>query len=282
MKKRQNQTLLQLAMNGPMNVYQVWRSIPGTNRGSRSSYQKAVNSLLKIGFIKVKESKPWYGGRSEKAYQLAIEGFLQVLREKEAQQNIDKIINSNKEILPEYLGLWDGFKQFEVREVAMKLLEYAVRRLQQGLPSFPERIQNRKPTVGDWLARLAIFPYDALLEGVLNQEEAERWQQMLISAPKAEELYLSTLKWMVESHKSAMESFSRALTTHNQLKYWSESTRQIVEIIEKIQDPTERLRALQQNRDLWQAVLQLYPETKDEKELSALLQKLKTGKSQPL
>jgi hypothetical protein len=218
MRERQIQTLLQFATNGPMNMYQVWHSIPKASRSSRSSYQKAVDFLLRVGLIRVRESKSWYGKRSQKIYQLTIEGFLEILKLNNLWQNLEKTISSNKEILPEYFDMWESFKQFNVENVAIKLVRYAARKLQNGLPSFPERIEDRTPTLRDWLPRLAIYPYQALIEEVISQGEAQRWHRMLLAVPKAEQLYVSTLKWIVASHESGMKSYSKALEVHYKYK----------------------------------------------------------------
>jgi len=62
-----------------MNLYQMWNSISGDDKGRRSSYQKAVNFLLKEGFIKIKENRPWFGGRSQKIYEPTFPGLLEYL-----------------------------------------------------------------------------------------------------------------------------------------------------------------------------------------------------------
>ena len=218
MRERQAQTLLQFATDGPMNLYQVWQSIPKDNRSVRSSYQKAVAFLMTHHLIRVKETGSWFGGRSKKVYQLTVDGFLEILRLNTASSDIKKAINSNKDILPEYFELWDSFEQLDVGDTAIKLVRYAAKKLQSGLPSFPERIENRDPTLSDWLPRLAIYPYQALIEGSISQGEAQRWHRMLLAVPKAEQLFVSTLKWIIASHESGMKSYSKALETHYKLR----------------------------------------------------------------
>jgi hypothetical protein len=177
-----------------------------------------VGSLLRVGLIKVKESKSWYGRRSERIYQLTIEGFLEILKQNTTWQDLEKTIGSNKQILPEYFEMWESFKQCKVGDVARKLVSYAAQKLRHGLPSFPERIENRTPTLTDWLPRLAIYPYQALIEGVISQGEAQRWHRMLLAVPKAERLYIGTLKWIVTAHESGMKSYSKALEVHYKYK----------------------------------------------------------------
>lgn len=274
MKNRQQQTLKQLALKGPMNTYQIWKSVLKQDRGPKSAYRKTVNSLLKKGLLVIKESKSWYGKRTENIYGLTLQGLFKVLKIEAMWQRIDEVVAANKELVPVFFELWPEFERFKVKDIAVKLLRDAVNKLRdQGIPSFPEKIEGRRPTLGDWLPRLAVYPYDAMLEGTLSREEAKRWHRILLE-PKVERLYVDTLKWMVDSHRSAMEAFSEALEKHHELK----RAGRVVEIIEKIQDPVEQLKALKKDKDLWQTVLRLYPEAKDEKNLLEILEKIKTGK----
>lgn len=280
--RRKHEALELLAKKGPMNVYQVWKwfqETRKTSKGSRSAYQKAVNSLMKEGYVNVKKSKAWYGGRTMKVYGITVEGFLEALKEKTLWGHIDQIVSSNKQLMPEYFEFWDTLKRLKADDVGVKLLAYAIEKLKRGVPTFPEQIEGRKPTLRDWLPRAAIYPYDAMLEGVLSRMETSRFLRAILEDDKAEKLYVDTLKWIIRSHKSAMESFSGALEKHRELKYWLDKTRRVVEIIENIQDPAERLKALKQDKDLWQAVLRLYPEVKDEEGLLVLFEKIKSEKS---
>jgi hypothetical protein len=41
---------------------------------------------------------------------------------------------------------------------------------------------------------------------------------MLLAVPKAERLYIGTLKWIVTAHESGMKSYSKALEVHYKYK----------------------------------------------------------------
>ena len=218
MQIRQRQTLRQLALKGSMNTYQIWKSVPKEERGEYSAYQKAVNSLLNKGLLAVKETKPWHGKRTENVYKLTLKGLFTTLEKEEMWRHIHQIATANKELAPEYFGLWPTFRRLKIEEIAVKLLRYVVHRLRQGVPTFPEKIDDRKPTLRDWLPRLAIWPYDAMLEGVLTEREAFKFHTAIIMDKEAEKFYLGVLNWIRESHKVASETWAKAIEKHNQLK----------------------------------------------------------------
>lgn len=218
MQKRQQQAIKQLALKGPMNTYQIWKSVPREDRGHKSAYRKTVNSLLNKGLVAVKETKLWPGKRTKNVYKLTIKGLFSTLEKEDMWQHIDEIAAANRELAPEYFGLWPMFRRFKIEEIAVKLLRYVVRRLRQGVPTFPEKIEERKPTLRDWLPRLAIWPYDAILEGVLTKREAYKFHTAIIQDSKAEKFYLEVLNWIRESHKDASETWTKAIETHNRLK----------------------------------------------------------------
>lgn len=271
---KQLEVLCWIAKNGPATEYELTKHAGEIKVSSFTAHQ-APNRLAEKGLLKAEPRGKARTGKTIKVYGLTVEGFLEVLKEKQAWANIDKIISSNEQLLPGYFGLWKKFIEMKVDDVAVKLLAYVVERLQKGIPTFPEKIEGRKPTLKDWLPRLAIYPYDAMLDGVLSQEEVLRFHRVILGDDRAEKLYVDTLKWIIDSHKSAMESFSAALEKHHEVKYWFEKARRVVEIIENIREPAELLKALKRDKDLWQALLRLYPEVKDEKGFFALFEKLR-------
>lgn len=218
MQKRQQQALKQLALKGPMNTYQIWKSVPKEDRGHKSAYRKTVNSLHNKGLVAVKETKPWPGKRTKNVYKLTIKGLSTTLEKEDLWQHMDEIATANEELAPEYFGLWSTFRRFKVEDIAAKLLRDVVHRLQQGVPTFPEKINDRTPTLRDWLPRLAIWPYDAMLEGVLTEREAYQFHTAIIMDGKAEKFYLEVLNWIRESHEAASETWAKAIEKHNRLK----------------------------------------------------------------
>ena len=269
-KAKSDKVILEkLALKRPLTIY----ALNKITSYSTSTIHASIHKLMMQNLVK----------KGEKGYSLTVAGLVRVLQNKATWECIDEIAISNKKLLPEYFDLWQTFEGMNVKEIAVKLLKYGIGKLSSGLPAFPEQINGRKPTFKDWLPRLAIYPYDALLEGVLNKEETDLWHLMLLEDPRAEKLFVSTLKWMITSHKSGMESFSRALEKHHELKYLYETIKPWVEIelrelIERVHYPPEQIKAIKQNKELWEAMLQLYPEVKDERELSMLLEKLKPRK----
>jgi len=268
--KKQLTVLRYIAENGPAIEYQLKKHA----EVSSFTAHQAPNILLKKGLLKAKPRGKARTGKTIKVYNITLEGLFEVLKEKSAWENIDEIISFNERLLPEYFGFWKTLKRLKIDDVGVKLLAYAIEKLRHGIPTFPEKIEDRKPTLRDWLPRLAIYPYDAMLERVLTPEEALRFHRAILEDDRAEKLYVDTLKWVIDSHKSATKAFSKALEKHHELK----RAGRVVEIIEKIQDPAEQLKALKKDKDLWQTVLRLYPEAKDEKNLLEILEKFKTGK----
>jgi len=203
-----------------MNVYQIWSSLDKDHRGSRSSYQKAASILLRERLIGVKEKAPWFGKRIETTYGLTTEGLIYILcnEEKWCKDRMTDIARNNRDLAPDFLGLWYRFRETKVEDIAFKVLLRAAKKLNTNPPSFPEQIDGRNPTASDWLPRLAILPYDAIQEKKLTMNEAERWYDMILEESRAEKLYSSTLRWVIDSHRSAMQGFSKALERHEEAK----------------------------------------------------------------
>jgi len=275
--KKQLAVLHWIAENGPATEYELTKHVKEIGISSFIAHQ-APNLLEEKGLLKAEPKGKARTGKTIKMYKLTVEGFLEVLKEKKSWKHVDKIVQSNEQLLPEYFGLWKKFKDMKADDAAFKLLAYAVQKLQYGIPTFPERIENRKPTLRDWLPRLAIYPWDAVVDHVLTEQEATSFLQVILEDSKAQELYASTLEWMIDSHRSAMESFQKALEKYNDLKHWFDVGKRVVEILETDKKPLEKLKALQKDKGLWGAVMRLYPEAKDEKGLLELLQKIATHK----
>jgi len=196
--------LERLVFEAPLTIYSL-NKITGY---STSTIHASIHKLMRQNLVK----------RNENGYMLKVAGLVKVLQDKALWEHIDEIAISNKSLMPEYFELWDTFERINVKEIAVRLLRYAVRKLSLGIPSFPEQIEGRKPTFEDWLPRLAIYPYDAMLEGILTEDEAHHWHQILLQDPKAEKLFLDTLTWMYESHKSASETWRKLVEMHQKLK----------------------------------------------------------------
>jgi len=202
--KSEKVILEKLASEAPLTIY-------GLNKMtgySTSTIHATIHRLMRQGIVK----------RDEKGYMLTVAGLVKVLQDKALWEHINDIAISNKSVMPEYFELWDVFESMNVKKIAVRLLEHAVRKLSLGIPSFPEQIEGRKPTFKDWLPRLAIYPYDAMLEGILTEAEAHHWHQILLEDLKAEKLFLDTLTWMYESHKSASETWWKLVEMHQKLK----------------------------------------------------------------
>ena len=244
--------LKRLALEGPLTIYAL-NKITGY---STSTIHASIHKLMQQNLVK----------RVENGFMLTVGGLVRGLQDKPLWKHIDDIATSNKSLMPEYFELWGTFERMNVKEIAVKLLRYAVGKLSSGVPSFPEQIDGRKPTFKDWLPRLAIYPYDAMLEGVLTKDQTDRWHCMLLEDSKAEKLFLDTLTWMYESHKSASETWWRSIEVHRKLKTEFDRARRLTTILANVKDPHQRLLTLKQDRDLWETILQMY-QVKDEKEL---------------
>lgn len=262
-----------------MNVYQIWHSIEEdlrTPKGPRSAYQKAINSLMKEGYVRIKGTTAWYGkNRTVKTYEITVEGLLEALKDDKLWGAIDEIAEKNAQLLPEYFGLWKKFKELKVYDVAVKLFIYAVTKLQKGIPSFPEKIDGRKPTLRDWLVRSAIYPWQAHVDGCLTEQEAKTFLRVILMDERAEKLYVGTFQWMIDAHRSAMESFESALKKYEEMKYWIDVGKRVVKLLETNKAPLEILKILKEDEKLWKAFVQLYPEVKDAKDAQALIDKIK-------
>ena len=244
--------LEKLAFEAPLTIYSL-NKITGY---STSTIHASIHRSMRQNLVK----------RDEKGYMLTVAGLIKVLQDKAVWENINDIAISNKSLMPEYFELWDTFERMNVKEIAVRLLRYVVRKLSLGIPSFPEQIEGRKPTFEDWLPKLAIYPYDAMLEGILTEDEAYHWHQMLFKEPKAEKLFLDTLTWMYESHEAASEIWRQGIQKHHELKAWFNRVQRVVTMLENIKDPYGRLKALKQDKDLWETILRMY-QVKDEREL---------------
>jgi len=241
-----------LTFGAPVSIYRLNKETGYSTSTIHASIHKMMDSNL------VEKAK--------NGYRLTVTGLIEILQEEALWERLDKIVSSNKETLPEYFGLWDAFKKLKVDDIAVKLLKYAVRKLSSAVPTYPEEINDRKPTLKDWLPRMAIYPYDAMLEKVITQEETDRWLDMILEEPKAEKLYLDTLTWMYESHKVSTEKWMQAIEKYHELKTWHSRSKRVVAILKSIKDPYEKVKALKEDRDLWEAVLRIY-EVEREKEL---------------
>jgi hypothetical protein len=196
--------LERIALHGELTMYAL-NKLTGY---STSTIFDSIHQLIKQKLVK----------QQKKGYSVTIAGLICVLQKEEAWESVDTIVFSNMKLFPQYFGLWDVFKRYNVKDIAILLLRFAVAKLSSGVPAFPEKIDGRKPTLEDWLPRFAIYPYEALINGYIHEDDAERWLDMLIEVPEAEKIYINTLQWMITSHKSAMESFSRALEVYKEIK----------------------------------------------------------------
>lgn len=245
-------TIEKLAFEAPITIYRLNKETGYSTSTIHASIHKMIdNDLVE---------------RTKNGYRLTATGLIKVLQEEAVWEQFDKIVSSNKETLSDYFELWDTFKKFKVDRVAVKLLKYAIRKLSSAIPTYPEKIDGRKPTLKDWLPRLAIYPYEAMLEEIITREEADRWFDMVLEVPKAEKLYLNTLTWMDESHRASAKIWRQAIEKYHELKAWHSRSKRVAAIVESIKDPYERLKTLKHDRDLWETVLRMY-EVESEKEL---------------
>jgi len=180
---------------------------------------QAPNLLVKKGLLKSEPKGKARTGKTIKTYQLTIEGLFEVLKETSVWGHIDNIISVNEQLLPEYFGLWKKFKEMKVDDVAAKLFTYTITKLQEGVPSFPKNIGNRKPTLRDWLPRMAIYPWDALNDKTLTEQETKAFLRVIIADERANKLYVDTLQWMIDSYRSAMQGYKYALKKYKEVKY---------------------------------------------------------------
>jgi DNA-binding PadR family transcriptional regulator len=282
--QRKNEALQLLAAKGPMNVYQIWNSLKETSRApkspKRSAYQKAINSLMKEGYVRINKTTAWYGkNRTVKTYQITIEGLLEALKDDKSWGAIDEIAEKNEQLLPEYFGLWKKFKEMKKDDIAVKLFTYAVTKLQRGIPSFPDKIEGRNPTLHDWLVRMAIYPWQAQVEQVLTEKEALDFLSVILTDERAEKLYVGTFQWMIDAHRSTLKSFEDALKKFNEVKGLVDFAKRVVQLLETSKTPLEILKTLKEDEALWKAFVQLYPEVKDAKDEQAIIEKIKQART---
>jgi len=239
-----------------MNIHQLWKSFPKEDRGYKSAYSRSVDSLVKAGYLRVIESEPWPGERRKRTYQITLMGYMEVLKQDSMWQCIGEVADNNKEILPEYFELWNHFRKTGIEEIAKKLHKYAIEKLREGLPSFPNEVNGRKPTLKEWLIKSSIFPE----AGVLDRDENRLWTTSIIRNEKSYRIYLETIKWMYRAHYKAIKNWQDA--------YIGVLAWQLKEIITNIRDPSEQIAALKRDKDLWENITTLHPD-KDEEELLA-------------
>jgi len=260
---REREALQLFALTGPMNPRQVWKTATKEKRGSEgslSSYQKAVDLLWQDGYIRVKESVPWYGKRrSKKTYEITTEGLLEVLQDEDLWKEIDRLAKAQSKNFPETFGAWTTYKQIGAVSIATKLLRYSVKKLAAGKPTYPEKLGRRTPTLRDWLVRSSILPE----YGVLSTDEHKKWIDLLLMNEKARNLYLDTMRWMYESHKTSAESWGKAYEGFLNLTSWVEASHRLKAIVSEVKDPAERLKALKQDRDLCNRIAQIYRAMKE-------------------
>jgi len=260
---REREALQLFALTGPMNPRQVWKTAKKEKRGSEgslSSYQKAVDLLWQDGYIRVKESAPWYGKRrSKKTYEITTEGLLEALQDEDLWKEIDRLAKAQSKNFPEIFGAWTTYKQMGAVSVATKLLRYSVKRLAAGKPTYPEKLRGRTPTLRDWFVRSSIYPE----YGVLSRNEYLKWIDVLLADEGTRNVYLDTIKWMYESHKTSAEFWGKTYQGFVNLTSWAGASHRLKAIVSEVKDPAERLKALKQDRDLSNKIEQIYRTTKE-------------------
>ena len=271
--KKQNTILKWIAQNGPATEYQLTKE-KSLGLSSFVAHQ-ATGQLAEKGLLSTQTKGKARTGKTIKQYKLTLNGFLEVTKEKEAWEKMDQIIAANVELLPEYFGLWGKFKQAKVDDIAYTLLSYTLERLKRGVPSFPERIDGRKPTVRDWLPRLAIYPWEAYADNFLTQKEAAAFLFVILADENAEKLYVSTLQWLIDAHRSTMQSFENVLQKYKELKQQPIVGRRYIDVLTSDKTPLEKLQTLREDPELWEVLVQNYPEMKDAKDANEIAMKLK-------
>lgn len=189
-----------LAFEAPLTMYAM-NKMTGY---STSTIHGSIHRLMKKNLVK----------RGDKGFVLTVAGLVKVLQDEAIWEHIDKIVASNKAAIPEYFELWDAFKKMKVDDIAIKLLRYAVKKLGSGIPTYPERIEGRKPTLRDWLVRASTFPE----VGVLTEEEHARWLDAVVADNRVYEIYLGTTKWLYESHRASAETWGKLLEVTQKAK----------------------------------------------------------------
>lgn len=232
--------LKNLAFKAPLTIYAL-NKITGY---STSTIHASVHRLMRQNLVK----------RYEKGYTLGVAGLVKLLQDEAMWEHIDKVAALNKEMIPEYFELWNTFKKLKVNDIATKLLKYSVKKLVSGIPTYPERIEGRKPTLKDWLVRMSIFPE----VGVLTKEEHARWFDAVIADNRIYEIYLGTIKWMFESHKATSEVWKKTYEVTVKAKRWAEAKQRLEAIVTNIEDPNERLRTLKEDKVLWETLKEMY------------------------
>ncbi|MCW4045875.1 MAG: hypothetical protein NWE94_10215 [Candidatus Bathyarchaeota archaeon] len=261
-----------IALHGPATEYQLTKEKELGISGFVA--HQATGQLAEKRLLSAEAKGKARTGKTIKQYRLTLEGFVEVMKAKDSWAHVDQIIAVNAGMLPEYFGLWSKFKQAGVDNVACTLLSFALERLRSGLPSFPEKINGRKPTLRDWLPRLAIYPWEAYVNRVLSQKEATAFLLVLLEDEEAESLYVSTLQWLADSHRSAMESFNAVLQKYRELKQHKTAGKRFLTLLTSNKPPLEKLELIRQDPELWNYFLQSYPEMKDAKDANEIIDKL--------
>jgi len=215
---------------------------------------RRIPGLKDIGYIQVVGSRVSKGSPAP-LYGITVEGLLVALLQEEIWNEIDKIAFAQKDLLPEYFGLWETFEKEDVQDVALKLLKYSIEKLRSGIPTFPEKLNGKKPKLKDWLVRSSIFPEF----GVLTNEELKRWMQSSLVNDGFYNIFLETATWMYQSHKDSAESWG-------ELRYKILKGRIWYEIINKYptRDYYELLRIVKNDKEYWSRLKEIYESVDDE------------------
>jgi hypothetical protein len=126
---------------------------------------------------------------------------------------------------------------------------------------------------------MAIYPWQAQVEQVLTEKEAVDFLSVILTDERAEKLYVGTLQWMIDAHRSTLKSFEDALKKYNEVKGWVDFAKRVVQLLETSKTPLEILKTLKEDEALWKGFVQLYPEVKDAKDAQAIIEKIKQARN---
>jgi hypothetical protein len=224
----------------------IFRRIKGSR--SREGRYPGLEELGYVQQVSTRASK----GVEVPLYNLTFEGLLTILQHEEDLWNqIDRIVEAQKDLLPEYFELWGTFKRNRVEDIAVKLLRKAVEILSKGKPNFPERIDGCEPTLRDWFVRMAIYPPEPDL---LTREELRRWWLNLLD-DRFYNLVIGVIEWMLEAHKRGVEIWSQAREAVRKAKMgWEILGNQR---ISDLSDFYGLLNSLKQNTHLWRKLKEI-------------------------
>ena len=224
----------------------IFRRIKGTRSGDTRR-----PGLEELGYVQQVGSRV-SKGREIPLYNLTPKGLVTILQhEEDLWESMDEIVVAQRDVLPEYFGLWDTFKRNRVEDIAIKLLKNAVEKLSVGIPNFPERIDGREPTLRDWLVKMAIYPPDPEL---LTKDEMRRWWFNLLD-DRFYNRVIEVIEWMLEAHKHGVEVWTQAKDAVQKMKMWSEVIRN-----QRISDPRDLyglVNSLKQNTELWRKLKEI-------------------------